>query len=104
MLLIFVPDPLNQRVLEKSISVLFVWAKPAMLPYMASTPEIEAELAKPQPADRAQGLINNCVAPADPARSGLPAMTAVLSSTLAAITIALRSIVRFISSVLVIIA
>jgi hypothetical protein len=51
-----------------------------MLPNIASTPLKEAELAMAIPADRAQGLINSWEAPAEPARSGLPACT-VLPAT-----------------------
>jgi hypothetical protein len=57
MLLIVVPEPLNQRVLEKTISVLFVWpiqqccrTWPPHRVWMRSWPS-------PSPAERAQGLI-----------------------------------------------
>ncbi len=77
-LLIVVPEPLNHFVLVNSTSVLLMCAKPAMLPNMASAPRIEEELANAQPEERAHGLINSWVAPAEPARSGLPAKAAAV--------------------------
>jgi hypothetical protein len=61
-------------VLENSTSVLLTRDSPATFPNMDSTPRKDAVLAIPQPAERAQGLISSWVAPAEPARSGFPAI------------------------------
>ena len=41
----------------------------------ASIPLAPATFTEPQPDERANGLINNSEAPAEPARCGLPACT-----------------------------
>src|SRR5436190_4055361 len=98
MLLIETPEPDIHRVLEKSTSVRLVCARPATLPNMDSTPRREALFARPQPADRVHGLISNWVAPAEPARSGLPAHTVPLARLARATrSIARRFIMRFMS-------
>jgi hypothetical protein len=77
---------------------LFTCANPAMFPNMASTPRTDAEFASPQHAERAQGLMSSCVAPADPARSGFPASAVVQErATETTATSAFLSIVRIMS-------
>src|ERR1051326_6037464 len=58
------------------ISVFLVKAVPATFRNIDSSPRQEEELAPAQPELRAQGLMSNSVAPACPARSGLPAYPA----------------------------
>ena len=58
----------------KSNSVLLVKARPATFKNTPSTPFTDAIDALPKPAERAQGLTSKWLAPAEPARSGFPAI------------------------------
>ena len=71
--LMLMPVPLKYMLLENASSLRLTNAKPATLLNVLSSPFTLAMLMPASPLDAAQGLINNWPAPADPARSGLPA-------------------------------
>ena len=71
--LMLMPVPLKYMLLENASSLRLTNAKPATLLNVLSRPLTLAMLMPASPLDAAQGLINNWPAPADPARSGLPA-------------------------------
>ena len=73
------PDPERYCVLAKRSSFWLMNAKPAALRKVPSRPSVMAMLVPAMPLDWAHGLIRSWPAPAEPARSGLPAKTAVVS-------------------------
>ena len=71
--LINISVPESHIALEKINSEVGTFMIPAGLKRIASTPDIKDVFAPFHPELRAQGLINNSVAPACPTRSGFPA-------------------------------
>ena len=67
----------NQSVCENTNSVFSTNAVPATFKNTDSIPRAPAVLTLPHPAERAHGLINNSVAPAEPARCSLPAFALI---------------------------
>jgi hypothetical protein len=63
----------------KSSSVFFVKAKPATFKKTLSTPVTDDRDELPNPEERAHGLTNKWLAPADPDLSGFPANIVAVS-------------------------